>query len=121
LAFDTYFPAMELVGAPQNNRVLEGEMPHPTTGLPIRMWDTRSIDRVAQTQHSYNEIELLAADGSVAIVHRSEVDLRYIYKHEMELLLRVAGFARWDIYGDFDRRPLVKETDAMIVMAWTST
>jgi hypothetical protein len=36
----------------------------------------------------------------------------------MELLLRVAGFARWEIYGDFDRRPLEHETDAMIVSAW---
>jgi hypothetical protein len=41
-----------------------------------------------------------------------------IYKHEMELLLRVAGFARWEIYGDFDRRPLTRENDAMIVMGW---
>lgn len=119
LAFDTYFPALELVGAPQNNRVLEGEFPHPQTGLPIRMWDTRSIDRVAQTQHSFNEIELLASDGTVAEVHRSEIDLRYIYKHEMELLLRAAGFRRWEISGDFDRHPFVKETDAMVVMAWT--
>jgi hypothetical protein len=36
----------------------------------------------------------------------------------MELLLRIAGFARWEIYGDFDRRPLVSDTDQMIVMAW---
>ena len=84
----------------------------------MRMYDTRSFDRVAQAQHSLNEIELLAADGSVQTVHRSEVSSRYIYKHEMELLLRVAGFARWEIYGDFDRRPLTRENDAMIVTAW---
>jgi hypothetical protein len=36
----------------------------------------------------------------------------------MELLLRVAGFARWEIYGDFDRRPLTQENQAMIVSAW---
>jgi hypothetical protein len=82
------------------------------------MYDTRSFDRVAQTQHSRNEIELLAADGSVQTVLRSEICSRYIYKHEMALLLRVAGFARWEIYGDFDRRPLTRENDAMIVTAW---
>ncbi|HEV8061921.1 MAG TPA: class I SAM-dependent methyltransferase [Gemmataceae bacterium] len=118
LAFDTFFPSLEIVGAPQNTRVLEGELPHPVTGLPMRMYDTRSFDRVAQVQHSLNEIELLAADGSVQTVHRSEVRSRYIYKHEMELLLRVAGFARWEISGDFERRPLTRENDAMIVMAW---
>jgi len=43
---------------------------------------------------------------------------RYIYKHEMALLLRVAGFARWEICGDFDRRPLMRENEAMVVTAW---
>ena len=47
--------------------------------------------------------------GASQAVHRSEVSSRYVYKHEMELLLRVAGFARWEIYGDFDRRPLTHE------------
>lgn len=118
LVFDTFFPSLEVIGAPQKTRVLEGELPHPRTGLPMRMYDTRTFDRVAQEQHSLNEIELLDADGGVQATHRSEVSSRYIFKHEMELLLRVAGFARWEIYGDFDRRPLTREHDAMIVAAW---
>jgi SAM-dependent methyltransferase len=118
LVFDTSFPSLEIIGAPQNTRVLEGEVPHPQTGLPMRMYDTRTFDRVAQEQHSINEIELLDADGNVQMTHRSEVRGRYIYKHEMELLLRIAGFARWEIYGDFDRRPLTQENDAMIAAAW---
>jgi SAM-dependent methyltransferase len=117
LAFDTFFPSIEIVGTPPHTRVLEGEVPHPETGLPMRMYDTRTFDRVAQEQYSINELELLSADGSVETVHRSQVRSRYVYKHEMELLLRVAGFARWEIYGDFDRRPLTRENDAMIVLA----
>jgi SAM-dependent methyltransferase len=118
LVFDTFFPALEIIGSPQNTRVLEGEMPHPVTGLPMRMYDTRSFDRVKQEQHSINEIEISAADGSLEKVYRSEISSRYIYKHEMELLLRVAGFERWALYGDFERRPLTRENDAMIVAAW---
>lgn len=118
LAFDTFFPSLGIISAAQNTRVLEGEIPHPATGLPIRMYDTRTFDRVAQVQHSVNEIELLAADGSVQTTHRSEIRSRYLYKHEMELLLRVAGFARWEIHGDFEGRPLTREDDAMIVRAW---
>jgi SAM-dependent methyltransferase len=120
LAFDTFFPSLEIVGVPENTRVLEGELPHPETGLPMRMYDTRSFDRVAQVQHSMNELELVAADGSVEAVHRSQVSGRYVFKHEMELLLRLAGFARWKIYGDFDRRPLMRENEAMIVEAWNA-
>jgi len=118
LVFDTFFPSLEIIGAPENTRVLEGEIPHPESGLPMRMYDTRTFDRVAQEQHSINEIELLDDDGNVQTTHRSEVRGRYIYKHETELLLRVAGFARWEIYGDFDDRPLTQESDAMIVSAW---
>ncbi len=84
------------------------------------MYDTRSFDRVTQHFRSLNEIEQVAADGSVQIILRSEDSMRYVFKHEMELLLRVAGFARWEIYGDFDRRELTRETDAMIVSAWNA-
>lgn len=35
----------------------------------------------------------------------------------MQLLLRLAGFKKWDIFGGFDHQPLKFETDAMIVYA----
>jgi len=118
LLFDTFFPAAALTTTPPGTRVLEGELPHPETGLPMRMYDTRTVDPVAQEQHSVNELELLAADGSIQRVYRTQTTARYIYKQEMALLLGIAGFSRWEIHGDFDRRPLTKETDAMIVEAW---
>lgn len=118
LAFDGFFPGREYIATADGTRVLEGEVPHAATGLPIRVYDTRTLDRVAQTQHSYYEIEFLDAAGNVATTRRSEFTTRYFYKAEMELLLRLAGFARWQIHGAFDRRPLVNETDIMVVEAW---
>src|SRR5262249_37984346 len=41
LAFDTFFPSLDIIAATQDTRVLEGELPHPQTGLPMRMFDTR--------------------------------------------------------------------------------
>ena len=119
LAFDGHFPGPAWIGAPSGTRELEIEIPHPQTALPMRLWDTRTFDRVRQIQHSSNEIELLDAKGNVTKTHRSETTLRWIYKNEMELLLRLAGFARWEILGDFDGRPLENETDSMIVKAWS--
>jgi ubiquinone/menaquinone biosynthesis C-methylase UbiE len=118
LVFDTFFPALGLFSAPENTRVLELETRHPQTGLPLRLYDTRSFNRVEQTQRSVNEIETVDGAGKVTTIHRSEFKTRYIYKEEMALLLRVAGFARWEICGGFDRRPLTQETDSMIVFAW---
>ena len=116
--FDAFFPSLAFIGVAAGTRVLEGELPHPQTGLPMRMYDTRTLDRVEQVQHSLNEFELLDAEGNVQTTHRSEIRIRWIYKTEMVLLLRAAGFTRWEICGDFDRRPLTQETDGMVVLAW---
>jgi len=118
LAFDTFFPALGIVGASENTRALELETRHPQTGLPLRLYDTRSFNRVEQIQRSLNEVEIVDSEGNVQTIHRCEFSTRWIYKAEMALLLRVAGFARWEICGDFNRRPLTQETDAMIVLAW---
>jgi hypothetical protein len=39
----------------------------------------------------------------------------------MALLLRHTSYARWEINGDFEGRPLTQETDSMIVHAWASS
>jgi SAM-dependent methyltransferase len=121
LVFDTAFPGQHWIGAPSGTRAFEGELKHPETGLPIRCWDTRTFDRVRQLQHSFNEIEFLDAAGKVVETRTSKTTLRWIYKGEMELLLRLSGFARWEILGGFDGRPLTQETDDMIVQAWRGT
>ena len=121
LAFDGGFPSVQWIGAPQDRRELEGETKHPRTGQTIRCYDTRSFDRVAQIQRSINEVEVNEPDGTTRIIHRSEFRVRWTYKAEMELLLRAAGFARYEICGGFDRRPLTQETDQLIVLAWTGT
>ncbi len=117
VAFDTFFPGMPYIATAGGTRVLEGEIKDPRTGNTLRMYDTRTLDRVAQTQHSINELEEVDASGGTRIIHRSEHTTRYIYREEMALLLRVAGFGSWEILGGFDRRPLTQETDSMIVLA----
>ena len=117
LVIDTFFPGSQLF-ATDNQRVLEGEITHPTTGKLLRMYDSRSFDRVKQIFYSKNEIEELDADGRLLSTRPFSTSIRWIYKTEMELLLRIAGFSRWEIYGGFDRRPLEVETDAMLVFAW---
>jgi len=118
LAFDGAFPGLGWIGAPQNRRELEGEFKDPRTGGTMRGYDTRSFDRVAQIQRSRNEVELDEPDGTTRIIHRSEFLVRWTYKAEMDLLLRSAGFARNEIYGGFDRRPLEQETDQLVALAW---
>jgi SAM-dependent methyltransferase len=121
LVFDTYFPGLAWIGAPSGTRVLEMEIIHPQSGTPMRLWDTRTFDRVEQLQFTYNEMEQLDAAGNVVAHYPSRTTLRWIYKAEMDLLLRLSGFERWRISGDFEGNPVRQETDAMIVQAWTKT
>jgi SAM-dependent methyltransferase len=121
LVLDTSFPGLNWIAQPSGTRALEGEIFHPDTGLPIRAWDTRTFDRVKQLQYSFNEIEMLDATGKVIATYPSKTTMRWTYQPEMELLLRAAGFARWQILGDFEGRPLERETDTIIVQAWTTT
>lgn len=118
LVFDAFFPGLPYLSLPDNTRVLEGEMQHKASGKTLRAYDTRRFDRINQIQYSLNEIELVDAQGNIEVVQRNHCKNRWIYKGEMELLLRVAGFSRWSIEGDFAGNPLTKETDPMIVRAW---
>lgn len=118
LVFNVSYPGAEVWNGPQGTPVLEFECVHPKTGFPVRIYDTRTLNRVEQIQHSQNEIQELDGEGHVIASHRSQIDMRFTYKPEMELLLRVTGFSRWEIYGGFDRKPLVNDHDQMIVFAW---
>lgn len=120
LAFDTFFPGAAIVAAPDGVRNLEAEARHPETGMPVRMFDTHTLDRVNQLMHSSMEFEMLDERGNTVETRRCQTTTRWIYKGEMELLLRVAGFERWSISGEYDGRPLLRETDAMIVRAWVA-
>jgi SAM-dependent methyltransferase len=118
LALTTLCLSYEEVIRPDGERVREGEFPSPKTGLTLRLWDTRRKDRVNQIQCSRVEVEELDAAGAVTKTHTSETTVRWTYPAEMGLLLRVAGFARWEISGDYDGRPLANQDDQMIVRAW---
>jgi SAM-dependent methyltransferase len=118
LVFDGAFPGLHWIAGEQNGRVLEGEKIDPRTGRTLRVFDTRSFDRVRQVQHSITEVESVGPDGTVELLQRSEFDTRWVYKEEMALLLRHTGYARWEIGGAFDGRALTQETDGMIVRAW---
>jgi SAM-dependent methyltransferase len=102
----------------RTERILEIESRHPDRGNVVRMWDTRTKDRVAQLQHSVIEIEELDSHGVVQQSHRFETRQRWVYRRELELLFRLAGFARWEILGGWDRRPLEIDSGQMLGFGW---
>jgi SAM-dependent methyltransferase len=90
----------------------------PATGAPLELWSRQRRDLVRQTLHADMELRRLDEAGRVVARHPHGVDLRWIYRAEMELLLRLAGFARAEVVGGFDGRPLLHDTDLMVWTAW---
>jgi SAM-dependent methyltransferase len=95
----------------------------------IKVWDGAEDDRVEQIRHVSRRVEYFDASDALVEEKKYRFDMRYIYKPEMELLLRVAGFARWEARPAFANyrdaasvagdRP-AQEGDNMIYVAWRS-
>jgi len=47
-------------------------------------------------------------------IQRWEFKIAFIYKREFELLLRLAGFSRWRVYGGFKKEKLVSSKQEMV-------
>jgi SAM-dependent methyltransferase len=117
LVISMSYPSLAYWLEPEGERVLEMEVAGPS-GAPVRMWDTRRRDRVHQRQHSLTEIEELDAAGQVVRAHSFETDQRWVYRFELELLLRAAGFARIEILGGWDRAPLERDDQQTMALGW---
>jgi cyclopropane fatty-acyl-phospholipid synthase-like methyltransferase len=103
---------------PDGEPVLELEVPHPTPGHTLQLWDHRFKDVTAQRQRSELEVRELADDGRVVAQHEFETFQRWVYRFELELLFQRAGFSRSEILGGFEGQPLSHPEDQMVAVAW---
>lgn len=111
------YPGPAYWSEPEGTAVLEHEAPRPGGGK-IQLWDNRKKDIVGQRQDSEVEIWELSASDRPEAVHKFSTSQRWVYRFELELLFRAAGFSRWDILGGFDGRPLKAPDDQMIAWAF---
>ena len=87
------------------------EFVNPETGESIQLFCKQENDVVRQEQR----ILWRFSEGDRA--HDVPMRLRWIYKEEFQLLLRLAGFQKWKVYGDFDRSEDVTEESELIWVA----
>jgi SAM-dependent methyltransferase len=109
------YPGPDYWSEPDGKPVLEQEAPRPGGGK-LQLWDNRRKDVVGQRQDSEVEIWELDASERPVAAHAFTTRQRWVYRFELELLLRAAGFARTEFLGGFDGRPLRTPGDQMI--AW---
>lgn len=114
--FNVFYPSLDAIVGHEGQRRLTIEAIDPETGGAVEVYDTPHYDRVKQIVQVDREV--VSADAGGSQTHRMSFHLRWTYRYEIELLLAAAGFPRWDLWGGYDRRPLEKDTDEMVIQAW---
>lgn len=100
-----------------HNLTLERVMTDPDNGDYIVQMASSWADQEQQLLHITWLYDVSPAKGGP--VHRTivEADYYYIYPHQVELLLRQAGFRMAAIYGDYEGRPFDEASDRLLIMA----
>lgn len=112
------YPGPKYWTEPDGVPTMEIEARHPVTGRMVQMWDTRTKDPVAQLQRSVVEIREVDEAGRTVASRRAATSQRWVYRFELELLFRAAGFRRSTIWGGFKGEPLTSPQDQMVAWAW---
>jgi SAM-dependent methyltransferase len=76
----------------------------------------RPSEQIIRTDLWY---DVVAPDGSMRRV-TSQYEMRYIHRAELELMLELAGYPEWELYGSYDLDPFEDGSDRLIVAAEAS-
>ena len=115
LAIDLPGPALWL-DPDTNGQALLTFSGETKSGERFDAWQVHEDDLSLQTRWLRVSYEQTGEDGALRR-WQSEHQLRYVYRFEIEYLLRLAGLAQQDVYGDYDLGPLTNDSERMIVIA----
>ena len=107
LVMNFFYPSRDVMTA-NYGKEKTMEMAHPIEGMELVTWSgfVNEPDQVIVADFNWKQ------DGEV--VSRFKTQLAYIYKREFELLLRLAGFSSWQVYGGFEYKPLESINQEMV-------
>ena len=112
------YPGPRYWAEPDGEPVMEIETVRAADAHHFQMWDTRFKNIVAQGLRSEIEIRELDAGGQLVASHRFHTTQRWVYRFELELLFRLAGFARWEAFGGFAQERLERPDQQIVAWAW---
>lgn len=118
LLLNVFHPSYRITVEQDGRRTLEDEFVHRATGRHTRLWTRVTNDLIEQVKTVENWFEELDEDHRIVSVTEAPFRISWIFKPQLELLLRSAGFSHWEIHGGFDRQPLERDDQEMVVEAW---
>ncbi len=96
---------------------LERVMVDPETGETIVQMASSWADQSRHILHITWLYDVSPSQGGPIQRTVAEADYYYVYPHEIELLLKAAGFRLAGIYGSYDGRPFDEGSERLLVMA----
>jgi SAM-dependent methyltransferase len=95
---------------------LDKVMEDPDTGHKLMRSRSEKVDLGQQTLYVTYIMDEIGEDG---LVQRTlfPFSLRYLFRYELELLLRHAGFELENLYGSYDLDPFAANSDHLIAVA----
>lgn len=115
LLVDVMNPTLETLRALAAGVVHEGTWTTPE-GTVVDKFSSRRIVSTEQIIHTRIWYDETDRDGHVRRT-ATAFDLRYVCRHELELMLRTAGFVDWQVYGGYELEPYDDVADRMIIAA----
>lgn len=115
LLIDLYNPSPANLMALDQQIVLEGTFTD-SDGATIQKFSHRQISPAEQLIDTDLWYDVTEANGSLRRVS-THFTMRYVQRAELELMLELAGFEHWDIYGGYEFEPFDDQSDRLIVIA----
>lgn len=115
LVIDVFNPTPEALAALERGVVHEGSWRLPD-GTRVDKFGARRVHPAGQVISTELWYDLAAPDGALRRVS-TRFDLRYLHRAELELMLELAGFVEWEVYGGYDLEPFEDGSDRLVVTA----
>lgn len=114
LAFDLFVPLYSVISQKEwNDEITDDEFAQPDSGVTIK---TRVTHDFAQQLLHINNTYLQTKMGQLQKTE-SKMSYRYVFRYEMEALLRLAGFEVLNVYGGFEGQKYDFNSGLMVFIA----
>lgn len=86
------------------------------TGSRVEKFSTRRMSPAAQEIDVALWYDVASADGSIRRTHTAFTQ-RFVHRSELELMLELAGFSSWNLYGGYELEPFADDSERIVVVA----
>ena len=116
LLIDLFNPDLPRLFAVDGVMELADRWQDDATGAEVLKWSVRRLDLAEQLQETLFIYEEIFADGRTQRT-ACPFTLRFLWRSEAELMLRLAGFVVEEVWGDFEGAPYADGSDHLILIA----